>query len=118
MRAEPREEDQSMNIVLRSGITTGHDKGKQLEEDGWVCKALEKEVGFDLAHAKEMFMEDKKSFVEASTSGSQKKVQQTNVPIEVDPSILTAFLETCMKLMRDSKVVKGLQEIINKCTGK
>ena len=62
---------------------------------------------------KEMFMEGKKSFTEASTSGSQDQLSE-----EIDPSMLTTFLETCMKLLRDSKVVKGLQELINKCAGK
>lgn len=33
MRAEPREEDHSINIVMRSGIATGEDKGKQLETE-------------------------------------------------------------------------------------
>ena len=70
MRVEPRKEDHSVNIVLRSGITTYEDKGKQLEEGGLVCKAPKREAGFDLARAKETFMEAKKSFVEASTSGS------------------------------------------------
>ena len=69
-RVEPCDEDHSMNIVLRSGIMIGNDKGKQPEEEEWVCKALEKEVIFDLDCAKEMFMESKKSFVEVSTSGS------------------------------------------------
>ena len=32
--------------------------------------------------------------------------------------MLTTFLETCIKLLRDSKVMKGLQELINKCVGK
>lgn len=81
MRVEPHEEDQSVNIVLRSGITNGDDKGKQLKEDGWVWKALEKEVGFDLNHAKEMFVESKKSFVDASTSRSRDKVQEMSTPI-------------------------------------
>ncbi len=31
--------------------------------------------------------------------------------------MLTTFLETFMKLIRDSKVVKGLQELIKKCAG-
>ena len=69
-----------MNIVLRSGIMVGDDKGKQPEEDGWLCKALEKEVFFDLNHSKETFMEAKKSFIEASTLGSQGKVQETSTP--------------------------------------
>ena len=59
-----------MNIVLRSEITIGHDKGKQTEESGWVCNTSKKEIGFDLEHTKEMFMEMKKSFVDASTLGS------------------------------------------------
>lgn len=87
------------------------DKGKQPEDSAWVHKALEKEVEFDLERARETFMEAKKSFAEASTSGSKDKPVQ-----KMDPSMLTTFLETCMKLLCDSKVVKGLQEIINRCT--
>lgn len=31
--------------------------------------------------------------------------------------MLTKFLETCMKLPHNSKDVKGLQELINRCVG-
>jgi len=58
-------------------------------------------------------MEAKKGFAEASTLGSQDKQFE-----EMDPSMLTTFLETCMKLLRDSKAVKGLHKLINKCTSK
>lgn len=92
-----------MNIVLRSGIAIGDDKGKQPEDNAWVRKAPTKGAEFDLEHAREKFMEANKSFVEASTSGSKDKPNK-----EMDPSMLTTFLETCMKLLRDSKVVKGL----------
>ena len=51
-------------------MMTGDDKGKKPEESGWVRKAPEKEVGFDLEHAKETFMEAEKIFTETSTSGS------------------------------------------------
>lgn len=108
MRDEPCKEDQNVNIVLRRGITTSNDKGKQPKEDRWVCKALEKEVGFDLACAKETFMEAKKSFAKAFTLGSQNKVQDTSAPTEVDPSILIMFLEIYMKLLCDRKAMKGL----------
>ena len=91
MRVEPRKEDQSINIMLRSGMTTSTDKGKQFEEEGWVYKALKKEAGFDLDHAKETFMEAKKSFTEASTSGSRDKVQETNVPKRLIPLSLLRF---------------------------
>ena len=62
--------------------------------------------------AKETFMEAKKGFTEAYTLGSKDKLE-----LEMDASMLTTFLETCMKLLRDSKVVKGLQEIITRCAG-
>lgn len=108
MRVKPHKEDQSMNIVLRSGIMTGDDKGKQPEEDGWVPKAPEKEFGFHLNPSKETFMKAKKSFAKVSTSGSHDKVQETSAPIEVDTSVLTTFLETCIKLLYDIKILEGL----------
>ena len=57
-------------------------------------------------------MEVKKSFVEASTSGSKDKLEP-----EMDPSMLTTFLETCMKLLQDNKAMKGLKELITRCVG-
>ena len=57
-------------------------------------------------------MEDKKSFIEASTSGSKDQPEP-----RMDTSMLTTFLETCMKLLHDSKVVKGLHELITRCAG-
>ena len=52
MRSEPREEDPNVNIVLRSGISTGDDKGKQPEDNTWVHKDLAKEAEFDLERAR------------------------------------------------------------------
>jgi len=91
---------------------TGDDKGKQPEESVWVHKAPTKEPTFDLERAKETFMEAKKNFMEASTSGSKDQLAP-----EMDPSMLTTFLETCMKLLPDNRVVKKLQELINRCMG-
>jgi len=54
-------------------------------------------------------MEAKKNFTEASNLGSKDKLA------EMHTSMLTTFLETCMKLLRDNKVVKGLQELITRC---
>lgn len=101
MRSELCEEEPNMNMMLRSGATTGEDKGKQPEEDTWVRKAPTKETKFDLEHARETFMEAKKSFAEVSTSRSNDKPK-----IGIDPSMLTTFLETCMKLLHYNKVVK------------
>jgi len=88
------------------------EKGKQLEDNAWVQKAPVKGAEFDLEHTHETFMEEKRSFAEASTSGRKDKPDQ-----EIDPSMLTTFLETCMKLLRDSKAMKGLQELINRRAG-
>jgi len=52
-------------------------------------------------------MESKKSFVEASTSRRHDKMQEISVPAKVDPSVLTMFLETYMKLLHDRKDVEG-----------
>lgn len=104
MRYEPCEEDPNVNMMLKSGMTTCNDKGKPLEESAWVHKAPTKEAEFDLEHMKETFMEAKKSFTEASTSGSKDQLEPG-----MDPSILTTFLERRMKLLRDHKLVKGLQ---------
>ena len=94
-------------------MMTSEDNGKQLEETDWVHKTPENEVRFDLERAKETFMEAKKSFTKVCTSGSQDTQSR-----EMDPSMLTTFLETCMKLLHDRKAMKGLQELINKCIGK
>ncbi len=48
-------------------------------------------------------MEARKSFADASTSGRKDKPES-----EMDPLMLMVFLETCMKLLHDSKAVKGL----------
>ena len=57
-------------------------------------------------------MEAKKSIAKASTLGSKDQIE-----LEMDTSMLTTFLETCMKLLWDTKVVKGLKELITRCTG-
>jgi len=57
-------------------------------------------------------VEAKKRFTEASTSGSKDKLESV-----MDPSMLTTFRETCMKLLRDNKAINGLQELITRCTG-
>jgi len=87
----------------------GDDKGKQPEESTWVCKAPMKEPKFDLERAKETFMEARKSFVDAYTSGS-KDIPEPGM----DPSMFMTFQEMCMKLLCKSKAIKGLQELTNR----
>ena len=73
---------------------------------------MDPEAGGLVSCAQETFMEAKKSFTKAFTSGSKDHPE-----LKMDPSMLTTFMETCMKLLHDSKVVKGLQELINRCAG-
>lgn len=112
MRSKLHEEDPNVNMVLRSGVTIEEDKGKQLEEDTWVRKASMKEPKCDLECTRETFLEAKKSFMKSSTSGSKDQPES-----EMDPFMLTTFLETCMKLLHENKAVKGLQELITRCVG-
>jgi len=51
MRCNLHEEDPKVNIMHRSGITTGDDQGKQLEDSTWIPKALVKESEVDLESA-------------------------------------------------------------------
>lgn len=112
MKSEPHKEYLNMNMMLRSGASIGEDKGKQREEDAWVHRAPTKKQEVYLERTKQTFMEAKESFMEASTSGRKEKTEP-----ERDTSMLTTFLETCMGQLKDTNVVKGLQELITRCIG-
>lgn len=45
-------------------------------------------------------------------------MQEINTPTKVDPSVLTTFLETSIKLFCNGKSLKDLQELINKFSSK
>ena len=96
MRSEPHEEDSNVNMMLRSGTTTGEDKGKLTKEDAGVRK--------------ETCLKARKSFVEVSTPGSKDQLEPKK-----DPLMLTTFLETFMKFLCDIKAVEGLQDLITRC---
>lgn len=69
-------------------------------------------------------MEAKKRFAHSGASTSKTQIALTEKPKEgivaqeTYPSVLTYFLQTCMRLLRDQKAVDGLQEIIDNCIGK
>ena len=98
MRAEPCAEDPNINMVLRSGTVTGEDKGKLTKEDAGVHK--------------ETCLEARESFAEVSYPCIRDQPE-----LNRDPSMITTFSETCIKLLHDNKGVKGLQELINRCVG-
>lgn len=122
MRSKLHEEGPSVNIVMRSSIDTREDKGKQLEENVWVRKAVDKETRFDVNNVKKMFMEAKMSFRKEGYSTlrtqSTGKLEDTSTTEEGDPSLLASFLKIYMKLLRDKKASEILQELIDNCTSK
>lgn len=112
MRSESHEEVPNINIVFQSGTTMVDDKGKKPKDSTWVHKASTKKLKFDLECTKETFPESRKSFTDDSTSRSKDRLEP-----KMDPSMLTMFLETCMKLLCDRKAIKELQKLINRCDG-
>ena len=99
-------------------------EGKKNVEDTWAWKEGDKSHRFNVQRERETFIGVKKNFMSprASTSTTQKKIiplkkkpKEITKSKEVDTSILKSFLHTCMKLFRDHKFVKGLQELIDKC---
>ena len=87
MRSEPCDDEPTVNMVLQSGAATREVNG-------------------------ETNMEARESFMGVSTQGSRDRLESDR-----DPSMLTTFLETCIKLLRDNREVKVLQEVINRCAG-
>lgn len=71
-----------------------------------------REPKFEVEQGTKMPKEALKSFTKVSTLGRREPIES-----RMDPSMLTTFLETCMKLLHDSTIVKGLQELITKCAG-
>lgn len=112
MKSEPLKEDPRVNMVLRSGIAIKGDAWKQSAEDKKGHDAPTREIEFEVEQVKKMPKEAQKSFMEVSTPGRRNQIEPG-----MDPSMLTTFLETCMKLLCDNGAVKGLQELITKCTG-
>lgn len=110
MIVEPREDEMRINIITRSGVVMGGNKGKKKVEDSWVRKITEKVIGFNIQKEKENFMRVKQSFMdaEASTSSAQpnltSKKDYNKVPTltqELDPNILKSFSQNCMKFLRN-----------------
>jgi len=117
MTVEPREDQPRIGIVTRSGTATGNDKadGRKEVEATWIRKATKKAHVFDILKEKQAFTKARQSFMDdgASTSTTQltQKDNHEIVPVatqEVDPNVLKSSLQTCMKLLRNQKVVDGL----------
>ena len=56
MTVETREDESHINIITRSVVATGDDKGKKKLEETWVRKTTKKTLGFSIQKEKETFM--------------------------------------------------------------
>jgi len=112
MKSELCEEDPSVNMVLRSDATIGGDVRKQPRDEGKGHDDPTREPNLEIEQVKGMSNEAQKSFTEVSTPSSRDPID-----LGMDPSMLTTFLETCMKLLHDNRAIKGLQELITRCAG-
>lgn len=112
MTLEPCEGDPSINMVLRSDTTTGGDARKQPRDDEKGRDDPIRKPDLEIEQVKGMSKEAQKSFIEVSTPCNRDPIE-----LGMYPSTLTTFLETCMKLLCDNRVVKGLQVLITRCMG-
>lgn len=86
MTFKPHDDEPMVNMIAWSGVATREVNGKTN-------------------------MEARENFIGISIQGSRDRPESDR-----DPLMLTTFLETCIKLLRDNKAVRGLQEVINRCT--
>lgn len=92
-----------------------NDDWKKEVEATWVRKTIENSPEFDILKGKKVFVEVRRSFMDDGASTSIAQPSQKDSPKiisvvtrEVDLNILKSFLQTCMKLLRNERVVEGL----------
>jgi len=90
-------------MILRSSATTKVNPQEEYEEIGKRRDTPIREPNSELEPGMKTPREAQWSFTESSTPGRRDQTE-----IEVDPSMITTFLKTCMKLLCDSKAVQGL----------
>ena len=109
VKAELRDKDPSVNVVTRSGMATrGTEEEVAMEPLIW--QIVSKQEGLDLEKGKETCVTDRKDFSDVEVATARPP---TNLKIdeEVEP-----FLQACMKLLHNPKVVDNLQALIYSCT--
>ena len=85
---------------------------KELGDDLKGRDAPTREPDLEIEHVKGASNEAQKSFMEVTIPSNRDPIK-----LGMDPFMLTTFLEICMKLLCDNRVVKGLQELITRCVG-
>ena len=108
VKAELRDKDPSVNVVTRSGLAI-RGTGEKVETEPLIHKVVSKQEGLDLDKSRETFMEARRDFLEIKESSSLL-LEGLKVAEEVKP-----FLQACMKLIRNPRVVQSLQALIDSC---
>ena len=106
----------TINVVTRSGLTTHIPETPNRPVEALVRKAPEKIPAFDIIREKETFMEAKKDFAGPSppSAPAQPQLPPCDAPLD-KVSILSTFLQSCLKLLRNQAALNELQNVIASC---
>ena len=132
--------DQKINVITRSGLATdGAQLGgaKQITTE-WVRKSTVKSPTFDLQKEKETFLQERRDFCDVVAFGSKTNYKGREIAIislRSDPfagddqqafnikpheenestGLVKSFLQSCLKFLRDERVLLEMQNYIDKC---
>jgi hypothetical protein len=137
---EDRTPDQKINVIMRGGLVTNDAQsiGVKQSTAEWVRKSIVKSPTFDLHKEKETFLQVRRDFydVEASASKTNYKEKEiVSIPLHSDPfvgeeqqhlsirpheenesiGLVKSFLQSCLKLLKDERVILEMQNLIDKC---
>ena len=106
----------AINVVTRSGLTTHVQNRPNRTAEFLVRKAPEKTPAFDITREKETFIEAKKDLADPSPPSAPTQPQSPPRGVSLDKvSILSTFLQSCLKLLRNQDALTELQKVIASC---
>lgn len=108
VKAELRDEGPSINVIKQSDMATGVDEKKATTEP-LIWKATIKQESLDLQNEKETFVATRKDF-----SKDEEYTSKAPTNLIMDDEV-KPFLQACMKLLHNQKVVENLQTLIDSC---
>ena len=101
VKAELRDKDPSVNVVMRNGLAT-RGTGEKVEIEPLIHKAVSKQEGLDLDKEREIFIAARRDFIETEASTS---LLPTNLKVDEE---VKPFLQACMKLLHNPKAMQNL----------
>ena len=106
----------TINVVTRSGVMTHIQNTPNRPTEALVRKAPVKIPAFDIIREEETFMEAKKYFAGPSPLSAPTQPQSPTHEASLDKvSILSTFLQICLKLLRNQDALNELEKVISSC---